>query len=108
MIVEYSYSPHSPISSVGCIPAGLLPGGPNLAAGTSLVYCLPFISRRYSRIAIIPPVRVTLSGCNSVVATADGVGMRRRFLINILLPLSFFPKNAAPTISRLWRSGIRY
>ncbi|KAK4339039.1 hypothetical protein RND71_040501 [Anisodus tanguticus] len=34
--------------------------------------------------------------------------MRRRFLINILLPLSFFPKNTAPTISRLWRSGIRF
>ncbi|KAH0709611.1 hypothetical protein KY284_011038 [Solanum tuberosum] len=38
MIVEYSYSPHNPIFSMGCIPARLLPGGPNLAAGTSLAY----------------------------------------------------------------------
>lgn len=61
-----------------------------------------------SRIAIIPPVRITLSGCNGVVATADGVGMRRRFLINILLPLSFFPKNAAPTIIKKKMKAIRF
>lgn len=35
----------------------VLPEGPSFTSWTSLVYCLPFVGRYYSRIALIPPIR---------------------------------------------------